>query len=94
MYSLIGHLRLVYVVSFRPRDYYHTCYCLSGLSVAQHFSEGRLSQEYILGSDENQLVSNPAFNKADLLGTLLQIYKSVFFVIHFFCFPEYDTSSV
>jgi len=27
----------------KPPDYYHTCYCLSGLSAAQHFGGGRKS---------------------------------------------------
>ena len=26
----------------KPRDFYHTCYCLSGLSVAQHYGGGAI----------------------------------------------------
>lgn len=48
--SLVGH---------RSRDFYHTCYCLSGLSVAQHFGSGELLHEVVLGVPENRLVSGP-----------------------------------
>lgn len=34
----------------KPADYYHSCYCLSGLSVAQHMPGGG-----VLGPDRNQL---------------------------------------
>lgn len=34
----------------KPPDYYHTCYCLSGLSSSQHFSG------FVLGSPSNKLV--------------------------------------
>lgn len=37
----------------RHRDFFHTCYTLSGLSVAQHF----LEELYILGPERNQIVS-------------------------------------
>lgn len=40
----------------RSRDFYHTCYCLSGLSIAQHFGNMDLHDEMILGSEENRLV--------------------------------------
>ncbi|KAK2157229.1 hypothetical protein LSH36_195g05038 [Paralvinella palmiformis] len=61
----------------KPRDFYHTCYCLSGLSVAQHFSEGRLSQEYILGSATNQLnMLHPVFNISIEAVQLAQNYFS------------------
>lgn len=38
----------------RPRDFFHTCYALSGLSVAQHF----LDEKYILGPERNEVVSS------------------------------------
>lgn len=41
---------------FRLRDYYHTCYCLSGLSIAQHFTEGKLKNEIIVGHENNKIV--------------------------------------
>ena len=37
----------------KPRDYYHTCYDLSGLSIAQN----SLSTELIIGSENNKVVS-------------------------------------
>lgn len=37
----------------KPRDLFHTCYTLSGLSVAQHF----LLEKHILGPDRNEIVS-------------------------------------
>lgn len=44
-------------------DYYHTCYSLSGLSVAQHFDFGKLHHRRIAGSHENELHrTHPAFN--------------------------------
>ncbi|CAL1540060.1 unnamed protein product [Lymnaea stagnalis] len=39
----------------KARDHYHTCYCLSGLSVAQHFVGGSLSNDIILGNPQNNL---------------------------------------
>uniref|UniRef100_A0A673Y9S1 Protein farnesyltransferase subunit beta n=1 Tax=Salmo trutta TaxID=8032 RepID=A0A673Y9S1_SALTR len=40
----------------KSRDFYHTCYCLSGLSVAQHFGNMDLHHELIVGQEENRLV--------------------------------------
>lgn len=34
----------------QARDYYHTCYCLSGLSIAQHSDEGG---PWVLGPPSN-----------------------------------------
>lgn len=42
--------------STRSRDFYHTCYCLSGLAIAQHFGSGDLHHEVVLGGPENRLV--------------------------------------
>lgn len=40
----------------RSRDFYHTCYCLSGLSIAQHFGSGAMLHDVVLGMPENALV--------------------------------------
>ena len=40
----------------RSRDFYHTCYCLSGLSIAQHFGSGAMLHDVVLGVPENALV--------------------------------------
>jgi len=43
---------------FRSRDYYHTCYCLSGLSIAEHFIVDDVKEsEEIVGGKKNVLVS-------------------------------------
>ena len=39
----------------KSRDFYHTCYTLSGLSVAQNMPDG---QEAVLGDESNLLVCN------------------------------------
>ena len=45
----------------RPRDYYHTCYCLSGLSAAQRCHgesvEALPQPRHVLGPYSNLLVS-------------------------------------
>ncbi|KAK8783654.1 hypothetical protein V5799_009983 [Amblyomma americanum] len=47
----------------KPRDYYHTCYLLSGLSVAQHFGGGILGTTCILGDPKNELTTiHPLYN--------------------------------
>ncbi|XP_025104033.1 protein farnesyltransferase subunit beta-like isoform X2 [Pomacea canaliculata] len=47
----------------KPRDHYHTCYCLSGLSVAQHFTGGVLAHTCVIGSPNNLLRPvHPVFN--------------------------------
>ncbi|ESO83518.1 hypothetical protein LOTGIDRAFT_222587 [Lottia gigantea] len=47
----------------KTRDYYHTCYCLSGLSVAQHFTSGHLYHTKVVGSPKNAVRSiHPVFN--------------------------------
>lgn len=47
----------------KPRDYYHTCYLLSGLSVAQHFGGGILGTTCVLGDPKNELVTvHPLYN--------------------------------
>lgn len=40
----------------RSRDFYHTCYCLSGLSIAQHFGSGAMLHDVVMGVPENVLV--------------------------------------
>uniref|UniRef100_A0AAR2K9I2 Protein farnesyltransferase subunit beta n=1 Tax=Pygocentrus nattereri TaxID=42514 RepID=A0AAR2K9I2_PYGNA len=47
----------------KSRDFYHTCYCLSGLSVAQHFGNQDLHHELVLGKEENRLApTHPVYN--------------------------------
>ncbi|XP_040015954.2 protein farnesyltransferase subunit beta isoform X1 [Gasterosteus aculeatus] len=47
----------------KSRDFYHTCYCLSGLSIAQHFGNMDLHHEMILGREENRLApTHPVYN--------------------------------
>ncbi|TKS76292.1 Protein farnesyltransferase subunit beta [Collichthys lucidus] len=47
----------------KSRDFYHTCYCLSGLSIAQHFGNTDLHHEMILGMEENRLApTHPVYN--------------------------------
>ncbi|XP_036406539.1 protein farnesyltransferase subunit beta-like isoform X1 [Megalops cyprinoides] len=47
----------------KSRDFYHTCYCLSGLSIAQHFGSRDFHHELILGADENRLApTHPVYN--------------------------------
>ncbi|XP_064621817.1 protein farnesyltransferase subunit beta-like [Lineus longissimus] len=44
-------------------DLYHTCYALSGLSVAQHFDFGKLHEKYRVGIMDNELkITHPTFN--------------------------------
>ncbi|XP_029454753.1 protein farnesyltransferase subunit beta-like isoform X2 [Rhinatrema bivittatum] len=47
----------------KARDFYHTCYCLSGLSIAQHYGSGDILHEVILGIPENRLQpTHPVYN--------------------------------
>ncbi|KAJ8399073.1 hypothetical protein AAFF_G00414520 [Aldrovandia affinis] len=47
----------------KSRDFYHTCYCLSGLSIAQHFGSRGFRHELILGKDTNRLApTHPLYN--------------------------------
>lgn len=47
----------------KARDFYHTCYCLSGLSIAQHFGNLRTHHELILGKEDNRLApTHPVYN--------------------------------
>lgn len=41
----------------KSRDFYHTCYGLSGLSIAQHFGGGNIAHKIIVGDKSNELVS-------------------------------------
>lgn len=58
----------------KARDFYHTCYCLSGLSVAQHFGSGDLLHDVVLGGEENRLrPTHPVYNicPAKVAGALM-----------------------
>ncbi|XP_030628041.1 protein farnesyltransferase subunit beta [Chanos chanos] len=47
----------------KSRDFYHTCYCLSGLSIAQYFGNRNLHHELLLGREENKLApTHPVYN--------------------------------
>jgi len=47
----------------RSRDFYHTCYCLSGLSVAQNFIGDEVNNVKILGPKKNHLKpTHPTYN--------------------------------
>jgi len=47
----------------KSRDFYHTCYTLSGLSVAQHFSLGQSYTLAVLGDPRNELEpTHPVYN--------------------------------
>lgn len=41
----------------RLPDFYHTCYTLSGLSIAQHFAVGNIHHKRVVGHPSNELVS-------------------------------------
>ena len=47
-------VRVCVVYDCRSRDFYHTCYCLSGLSVAQHTRSGDVGD--VWGDKDNLLV--------------------------------------
>lgn len=45
----------------KPEDLYHTCYCLSGLSIAQNFNSTK--QPIVIGSANNEvLATHPLYN--------------------------------
>jgi len=47
----------------KPRDYYHTCYCLSGLATAQNFAGGTIKKTTVIGNPENELNTlQPVYN--------------------------------
>ena len=51
----------------KSRDFYHTCYCLSGLSVCQHIlsndEDSRVSPRAVMGPNSNLLEPiHPLFN--------------------------------
>ena len=53
----------------RSKDFYHTCYCLSGLSVSQHcFGEEKVIN--ITGDSNNELVSIVVASKLKLVSTV------------------------
>lgn len=48
----------------KTKDFYHTCYCLSGLSVAQHFVDGKYTSTRVVGNKDLNEVKpcHPLFN--------------------------------
>lgn len=61
----------------KSRDFYHTCYCLSGLSIAQH--NGSKLALHILGGDDNEVrPTHPTFNICgNSVYRALQYFKSL-----------------
>ncbi|XP_060527006.1 protein farnesyltransferase subunit beta [Cylas formicarius] len=59
----------------KPRDVYHTCYTISGLSVAQHF----LEEKHVLGTYKNELAkTHPLYNiRPDLVRKSLLYFHSL-----------------
>ncbi|XP_076268992.1 farnesyl transferase beta subunit isoform X2 [Rhynchophorus ferrugineus] len=59
----------------KPRDIYHSCYSISGLSIAQHF----LDQKHVLSSFRNELAStHPLYNvRPDLVRKALLYFHSL-----------------
>ena len=51
----------------KSRDFYHTCYALSGLSVAQH-SPGQEEEPILVGGEVNLLVSRISEVNTKLIG--------------------------
>ena len=59
----------------KPRDFYHTCYCLSGLSVAQHYGDGA-----VVGDSEANLIArtHPIFNvRHDMISKALKYFSEM-----------------
>ncbi|XP_067940029.1 protein farnesyltransferase subunit beta-like [Watersipora subatra] len=47
----------------KSRDYYHTCYALSGLSISQNFTGSSSTKPFLVGPSDNQLVPvHPIYN--------------------------------
>lgn len=47
----------------KARDFYHTCYCLSGLSASQQFHGGKNDHDIVIGNPENKLRAlQPVYN--------------------------------
>lgn len=47
----------------KGKDHYHTCYALSGLSVAQHFASGFIGKNKIVGNEDNEVCPvHPVYN--------------------------------
>ncbi|KAL3875015.1 hypothetical protein ACJMK2_037957 [Sinanodonta woodiana] len=60
----------------KSRDFYHTCYCLSGLSVAQHFAGGKIGGTFVVGHQKNLLKPiHPVFN----IGVDASVHATLYF---------------
>lgn len=47
----------------KSKDFYHTCYALSGLSVAQHFASGTIGKIRVVGNEDNEICPvHPVYN--------------------------------
>ena len=64
-----SHINRNFLISTRSKDFYHTCYCLSGLSVSQHcFGEEKVIN--ITGDSNNELVCIIVASKLKLVSTI------------------------
>ena len=61
----------------KSRDFYHSCYCLSGLAVAQHYSCG---PHYADSDDTNRLPrTHPVYNlRVEHVRRILQHFEAAF----------------
>jgi protein farnesyltransferase subunit beta len=61
----------------KSRDFYHSCYNLSGLSVAQHYSSGGEEQQYGDPLASKVLQTHPCYNiRVDRVQTILKHFAS------------------
>lgn len=63
----------------KVRDFYHTCYGLSGLSVAQHFASGTIGHTMIIGTPNNKLMpTHPVYNiGVDAVANACEYFKNI-----------------
>lgn len=57
----ISKVSFIYVFFCRGRDYYHTCYALSGLSIAQHNDISSVDKHTVHGGNQNNLLVSFSF---------------------------------
>ncbi|XP_014672537.1 PREDICTED: protein farnesyltransferase subunit beta-like [Priapulus caudatus] len=63
----------------KTRDFYHTCYCLSGLSVAQHYTSHNYNSRHVVGNRINELKRvHPVYNICvDEVASAIEYYRSL-----------------
>ena len=80
--GLLSHMLYSHLYSYcRHRDYYHTCYALSGLSVSQNFTGATSTKPFVLGPVDNQLVSNESPYSLYLLLLLCHYNHHIHYII-------------